>query len=245
MATRKAVIGFLLLLLIVTIPQTSAENSQGLYWGVEEDTKIDYHYSRTGIPGDDFDFYVTVESLPELPELVNTRPPYPSLSYYFVNDTPIENNTFAYLSVSIVPIGNWTHFAEIVEQYYFENPYWGQYQFEIIEDFSVWGYRLTNSAGYEGIVYFSHQREFVISKTDGVMINFTDTTTDYTRIIPRVISSFQITRSATEASTTTTSTTTSGDETDLVFIFVGVGGIGVVVVVLIIIRYRKGSMTNL
>ncbi len=106
-------------MLSLTIPRVQAINSQGLEWGVESNTRIDYTMSVEDsennvsfVKG----LYIVVNTLPELPEkatnfssLIINGGEY--LDYYWENNSHAE----AEEDLSVLPIGNWSLIQELID----------------------------------------------------------------------------------------------------------------------------------
>ncbi len=194
----------LILLLLIPLPQVAAQNTQGLYWGVTEDTRIDYHYASklpdyssgsttTQYSEDEFDFYLVVNSLPDIPEYVSSPflgIPIDAVSFYFSNDTTFNDPMGYGISTQfvIIPIGNWTLYTEFLRG--FDNP---QFQIEIVEDVNIWGFRQDYEIGDEESPYWwNQQNEIEISKSDGVLNNYSVISTNL--LSDEVTFSIQLTR---------------------------------------------------
>ncbi|MHA1577642.1 MAG: hypothetical protein ACTSU3_09805, partial [Candidatus Thorarchaeota archaeon] len=117
----KCTLPFCLILFILwSFPAVNAQNSQGLSWGVVNDTQIYYQveYSsdsqiENDTPNQEI-IYIDIQDLPEIPDHVNTFTDFyiVNLTTHWENGTQFQFTDLATFPMIVFPIGNWSLYSE-------------------------------------------------------------------------------------------------------------------------------------
>ncbi|MHA1577089.1 MAG: hypothetical protein ACTSU3_06985 [Candidatus Thorarchaeota archaeon] len=133
----------LIIFILCSFPTVNAQNSQGLYWGVENNTRVYYQVDSSsesqnvGFTPIHGIIYLLIQDLPEIPENVIGFADFMqyNLSVYWENGTQIQYSNIVPFFFIVWPIGNWTLYSEwILGQLS------GPYIIEIIDTPDLWGF---------------------------------------------------------------------------------------------------------
>ncbi|MBD3407936.1 MAG: hypothetical protein GF411_17580 [Candidatus Lokiarchaeota archaeon] len=175
--TRQKILVVLFLLVLSYAPIFgSAQNLQGIEWGIEENTRYEFHLIIRN-PGGQFigrnipqsleiDLYAVFEDVPNIPnDMTSSYFPIISAQIYFQNGSSFQSLSVSPL-FSAVPVGNWTHIQSIFEEYDIQDTTYFQ-------DAGTWGVEQQS-----WIANYRYNSIFVFSKEDGANTLFEYIITD-------------------------------------------------------------------
>lgn len=170
---RKQIFTAIIILITLSLPSltmASSDDDYGLYWGVSEGQRIDFHAKLCmplflsewwALTGEyDEDVYVIIDTLPDDFEYLSSA----GFTVYWTNGSIIDQD---FPSLAVFPLGNWSFIEERTDPY-------DRYNFT--QSFSTW--QVSRSASVNsGLLTYEFFAEF--SKSDGVLnhwyLQFVDT----------------------------------------------------------------------
>ena len=178
---NKTLVSILIVFCLIGLLPTlgSAATNQGLEWGVEVGDRFDYHvrqndYSQPAYSFE-FDCYFVVESLPTIqdniseiihPIIFNVTP---DANLYFANGTAANLWKSAFPQM-IVPVGNWSLWSVLLEDYAANTSLFHYDSINISETATSWTWIASSQFAETNQV--SREETATFRKSDGVLNNY-------------------------------------------------------------------------